>query len=128
MAVGPRVFAQLTRGIPDTLEMLDLGGDQRWVRRELLKGALGDPVPQLGQRESDSQAVTTPTVRGNNGISGYARRSAPELGKMAFDMKVEYAVAQIQNSLAKQKTPKQESIDPERSPTLNKRPYRRGSY
>ena len=86
--------------------MLDLGGDQGWVRRELLKGALGDPVPQLGQRESGSQAVTTPTVRGNNGISGDARRSTPELGKMAFDMKVEYAVAQIQNFLAKQKTSK----------------------
>jgi len=42
-------------GIPDTSEMLYLGGDQGWVRKELLTHALGDPVPQLGQR--DSQAV-----------------------------------------------------------------------
>jgi creatinine amidohydrolase/Fe(II)-dependent formamide hydrolase-like protein len=96
-------------GIPDTSEMLYLGGDQGWVRKELLKDALGDPVPQLGQR--DSQAVTMPTVRRNNGISGDARRSTPELGKMAFDIKVEYGVGQIQNFLAKQKTTRQESID-----------------
>ena len=103
-------------GIPDTSEMLYLGGDQGWVRKELLKDALGDPVPQLGQRDSDNQTVTTPSVRRNNGISGDARRSTPELGKMAFDMKVEYAVAQIQNFLAKQKATKQESIDPGMQP------------
>jgi creatinine amidohydrolase/Fe(II)-dependent formamide hydrolase-like protein len=100
----------LHAGIPDTSERLYLGGDQGWVRKELLKDVLGDPVPQLGQRESDSQTVTTP-VRRNNGISGDARRSTSELGKMAFDMKVEYAVGQIQNCLAKQKTTKQESND-----------------
>lgn len=98
-------------GIPDTSEMLYLGGDQGWVRKELLKDALGDPVPQLGQRGSDNQTVTTPTVRRNNGISGDARQSTPELGKMALDMKVEYVVEQIQNFLAKQKTTKQKSID-----------------
>jgi creatinine amidohydrolase len=96
-------------GIPDTSEMLYLGGDQGWVRKELLKDALGDPVPQPGQRESDNQIATTPTSRRNNGISGDARRSTPELGKMAFDLKVEYAVEQIQNFLAQQKAAKQES-------------------
>ncbi len=100
----------LHAGIPDTSEMLYLGADQGWVRKELLKDALGDPVPQLGQRESNNQTVTTPTIRRNNGISGDARRSTPELGKKAFDTKVEYAVGQIQNFLAKQKTTKQESI------------------
>jgi creatinine amidohydrolase/Fe(II)-dependent formamide hydrolase-like protein len=98
----------LHAGIPDTSEMLYLEGGQGWVRKELLKDALGDPVPQLGRRESDRQTVTTPTERRNNGISGDARRSTPELGKVAFDMKVEYAVGQIRYFLAKQKTTKQE--------------------
>jgi creatinine amidohydrolase len=31
----------------------------------------------------------------NNGITGDARRSSVALGKMAFDMKVDYAVKQI---------------------------------
>jgi creatinine amidohydrolase len=48
-------------GIPDTSEMLYLGGDQGWVRKELLKDALGDPVPQPRQRENDNQIATTPT-------------------------------------------------------------------
>jgi creatinine amidohydrolase len=99
-------------GIPDTSEMLYLGGDQGWVRKELLKDALGDPVPQPGQRESDNQIAATPTQRRNNGISGDARRSTPELGKMAFDLKVEYAVEQIRNFLAKQTATKQESNSP----------------
>jgi len=93
-------------GIPDTSEMLYLGGDQGWVRKELLKDALGDPVLQ---RENDNQIATSPTSRRDNGISGDARRSTPELGKMAFDLKVEYAVRQIENFLAKQKATKQES-------------------
>jgi creatinine amidohydrolase/Fe(II)-dependent formamide hydrolase-like protein len=34
--------------------------------------------------------------RVNNGISGDARKSTVELGKKIFDMKVDYAVKQIQ--------------------------------
>jgi len=75
-------------GIPDTSEMLYLGGDV-WVRKELIKTALGDPVRQPGQpRDSTAQRV-------NNGITGDARRSTAELGKKVFDMKVDYAVKQI---------------------------------
>ena len=77
-------------GIPDTSEMLYLGGDV-WVRKELIKTALGDPVRQPGQpRDSTAQRV-------NNGISGDARRSTAELGKKVFDMKVDYAVKQIRS-------------------------------
>ena len=80
-------------GIPDTSEMLYLGGDV-WVRKELVKTALGDPVRQPGQpRDSTAQRV-------NNGISGDARRSSAELGKKAFDMKIDYAVKQIQGWMA----------------------------
>jgi len=77
-------------GIPDTSEMLYLGGDL-WVRKELVKTALGDPVRPPGQpRDSTAQRV-------NNGISGDARRSTAELGKKLFEMKVDYAVKQIRS-------------------------------
>lgn len=36
----------------------------------------------------------------NNGISGDGRKSTAELGKRLFDMKVDYAVAQIQKLMA----------------------------
>jgi len=77
-------------GIPDTSEMMYLGGDRGWVRLELVKDALGDPVLPRGQRPDPN------TPRLNNGIRGDARRSSVELGKMLIDMKVDYAVRQIQ--------------------------------
>ena len=80
-------------GIPDTSEMLYLGGDKGWVRKELVKDALGDPVLPQGQRPDPSKP------RINNGISGDARPSTPELGKKIFDMKVDYAVKQIKSLL-----------------------------
>jgi creatinine amidohydrolase len=80
-------------GIPDTSEMMYLGGDRGWVRLELVKDALGDPVLPRGQRPD------TNTPRLNNGIRGDARRSSVELGKMLIDMKVEYAVRQIHELL-----------------------------
>lgn len=76
-------------GIPDTSEMIYLGGGLGWVRMDLVKTALGNPIlPRGTPRDS-----TTPRV--NNGISGDGRRSTAELGKQAFDMKVDYAVKQI---------------------------------
>jgi len=81
-------------GIPDTSEMLYLGGDA-WVRKELIKTALGDlPLPPGQRRDPNAPRV-------NNGITGDARRSSAALGKMAFDMKVEYAVKQIRGFLDK---------------------------
>jgi creatinine amidohydrolase/Fe(II)-dependent formamide hydrolase-like protein len=77
-------------GIPDTSEMWYLGGDV-WVRPGLIPTALGD----TGGRGS-----TAPRV--NNGISGDARKSSVELGKKAFDNKVDYAVRQIKEFMAKQ--------------------------
>jgi creatinine amidohydrolase/Fe(II)-dependent formamide hydrolase-like protein len=78
-------------GIPDTSEMLFLGGSRGWVRRALIKTAVGDPVPEAGER---------PARQVNNGITGDARRSSSELGKRIFEMKVEYAVRQIKQLLA----------------------------
>ena len=78
-------------GIPDTSEMLYLGGSRGWVRKDLVKTAIGDPVTAPGERAER-------TV--NNGITGDARRSTVELGKRMFEMKVDYAVRQIQQLLA----------------------------
>ena len=78
-------------GIPDTSEMLYLGGDL-WVRKDVLPEALGDPVPAPGaRRPADANAPP----RKNNGITGDARRASAELGKRLFDLKVQYAVRQI---------------------------------
>src|SRR5262249_41023283 len=93
-------------GIPDTSEMLYLGGDKGWVRKELIKTAVGDPAPPPGQRGRGRGEATDPNAppRINNGITGDARPSSSELGKKMFDLKVDYAVRQIQGFLAGQKT------------------------
>ena len=80
-------------GIPDTSEMIYLGGDS-WVRMALLPTAVGDTLPRGAARDPNAPRV-------NNGITGDARRSTAELGKMIFDMKVDYAVKQIQGFIAK---------------------------
>jgi len=80
-------------GMSDTSLMLYLGGDAGWVRKELVSTALGDmPVP-AGQKADPAKP------RVNNGITGDARRSNVEIGKRYFDMKVDYAIAQIHQSL-----------------------------
>jgi creatinine amidohydrolase/Fe(II)-dependent formamide hydrolase-like protein len=80
-------------GIPDTSEMLYLDPTGVWVRRDLIKTAVGDPVLPRGQaRDPNAQRV-------NNGISGDARRSSAELGKIEFEMKIDYAVKQIRGLL-----------------------------
>jgi creatinine amidohydrolase len=89
-------------GIPDTSTMLYLGGDKGWVRKELIPTAEGDPVPEPGQRGRGRQNDPNAAPRKNNGISGDARRSTAALGKMAFDIKIDYAVKQIQGFLANQ--------------------------
>jgi creatinine amidohydrolase/Fe(II)-dependent formamide hydrolase-like protein len=82
-------------GIPDTSEMLYLGGDKGWVRKELVATALGDPMRQPGTpRDPNAKRI-------NNGIQGDARPSTAELGKRLFDMKVDAAVDQIHRLLAK---------------------------
>ena len=81
-------------GIPDTAEMMYLDSANVWVRRDLIKNAVGDPVRAPGA------ARDTTVARINNGITGDARRSTAALGKMVFDMKTEFAVKQIQAFLA----------------------------
>jgi creatinine amidohydrolase/Fe(II)-dependent formamide hydrolase-like protein len=83
--------------IMDTSEMLYLstlnGQDLGWVRKDLIKTAVGDPVRQPGERRDPN------AKRIDNGITGDARPSTPELGKKIFDMKVDYAVRQIKQYL-----------------------------
>jgi creatinine amidohydrolase len=85
-------------GIPDTAEMLYLGSDKGWVRKDLVSTALGDPVRKRGEARGPNEK------RANNGITGDARRSTPELGKRIFDMKVDYAVNQIHQLLGGNKS------------------------
>jgi creatinine amidohydrolase/Fe(II)-dependent formamide hydrolase-like protein len=75
----------------DTSEMLYLDKDNTWVRRDLVPSAVGDPVV-------DGKVLVGPQSP-YNGIQGDARRSTAELGKRAFDMKVDYAVRQIRSLL-----------------------------
>jgi len=86
--------------IMDTSEMLYLGGEL-WVRKELIKTAVGDPVLASGQTRDPN------APRVNNGITGDARRSTEALGKKIFEMKVEYAVRQIRALLGMPSTGEQ---------------------
>ena len=68
-----------------------------------LIGSYGDPPPPPGARGQDrGQADPNAPPRKNNGITGDARKSTAALGKMAFDIKIDYAVKQIQGFLANQ--------------------------
>ena len=80
-------------GVSDTSEMIYLGADSGWVRMNLVPTALGDPVGKPGQPRDPS------VPRVNNGITGDARRSSAELGKKFIEMKVDYAVRQINQLL-----------------------------
>ena len=80
----------------DTSELMYLDKDSTWVRRDLVSSAVGDPV--VGHTAGDGKAQFGPHSP-QNGILGDARRSTAELGKRAFDMKVDYAVRQIRSLL-----------------------------
>ena len=57
-------------GIPDTSEMMYLGLDKGWVRKEELANAVGNPPRKRGDPPPDPG-----TERPNNGIQGDARPS-----------------------------------------------------
>ena len=91
--------------------MMYLGLDKGWVRKELVASALGDPMlpPGAGRGRGgrgrgaagDAPAGTAAPARAriNNGIQGDGRASTVELGKVIFDMHVDYAVKQIRELL-----------------------------
>lgn len=80
-------------GVSDTSEMIYLGQDKGWVRMDKLSTAVGDPVRKPG----DKRDPNAPRV--HNGITGDARPSTAELGKKFIDMKVDYAVREINELL-----------------------------
>ena len=75
-------------GISDTSEMMYLEHGENWVRKDLLPTAVGTPLNNEGK-------PTGPDPK--NGITGDARPSSAELGKLMFETKVAYAVKQIQS-------------------------------
>lgn len=82
--------ASLHGGLTDTSIMMYLDKEGTYVRKELLPTAVGVPVG------ADGRPQANPDAKLKNGIVGDGRRSSVELGKRAFDLKVEYAVKQIQ--------------------------------
>ena len=82
-------------GISDTSIMLYLQPrPESWVRT-IYKTTVGDPVLPPGQR-ADPKAP-----RVNNGVTGDPRPSTPEIGKLAVDMKVNNAVAEIRKLITR---------------------------
>jgi creatinine amidohydrolase len=76
-------------GIHDTSIMMYLDHDGTYVRKSLLPTAVGIPV---GPDNKPHPTADSP----KNGIVGDARRSSATIGKEAFEMKIDFAVKQIQ--------------------------------
>lgn len=89
--------AGLHGGIVDTSMMMYLDKDGTYVRKEQLANAIGDPVGPDGRPQPGAQPK-------KNGIVGDARRSSAEIGKRAFDIKVDYAVKQIQGFIPRRQS------------------------
>jgi creatinine amidohydrolase len=86
---GKRLPLSNHAGISDTSTMLYLQpGPEQWVRN-IYKTTVGDPVLPPGQRPDPN------APRVNNGVTGDPRPSTPEIGRLAVEMKVNNAVAQI---------------------------------
>jgi creatinine amidohydrolase len=108
-------------GIPDTSEMMYLGKGKNWTRTDLLPyavtmgpGYVPNPPAPRGQGAGAAGAAGAGRGAGRaaaaadpnaprvvaSGVSGDGRQSTEELGKIAYEMKVDYAVKQIQDFLA----------------------------
>ncbi|MBX7200969.1 MAG: creatininase family protein [Rhodospirillaceae bacterium] len=86
--------ASMHGGLSDTSLMLYLDKDGTWTRKDELKNAHGIPVVDGKPKMDDPKAV-------KNGIVGDGTRSTPELGKRLLDLKVDYAVKQINGFIPK---------------------------
>jgi creatinine amidohydrolase len=77
-------------GISDTSELMYLEEvwHEHWVRDDQLPKAAGTPIDPVTHKPTGPDPHT--------GITGDARASTKELGKHFFEMKVDYAVKQIQ--------------------------------
>jgi creatinine amidohydrolase/Fe(II)-dependent formamide hydrolase-like protein len=80
-------------GIQDTSEMMYLEGPNgNWVRKDELPKAVGALIV-------DGKPEFKPDTP-RNGITGDARRASAELGRLRHEMKVDFAVKQIQSLIA----------------------------
>ncbi len=102
-------------GIPDTSEMMYLQGKTHdYTRTDLLPVAVTVPgstgrgrgaASAAGGQAASAAGGQSAAARASqarpvpSGVSGDGRQSTVELGKMAFDMKVDYAVRQIRELL-----------------------------
>jgi creatinine amidohydrolase/Fe(II)-dependent formamide hydrolase-like protein len=86
-------------GIQDTSELMYLqGSTQDYTRLDLLPVAVTVPgtTGELGGAQPSDATMPRPVP---SGVRGDGRKSTVELGKMAFDNKVDYAVRQIRQLL-----------------------------
>ena len=81
-------------GLSDTSLMLYLDKDGTWTRKDQLPNAIGIPVSADGKPQMSADAP-------KNGIMGDGRRSSAALGKRLLDLKVDYAVKQINGFIPK---------------------------
>lgn len=98
-------------GIPDTAEMMYLGKGKDWVRTDLLPiafqygpdGKIAQPTPAgqgRGNADPNAPRFVASGISGASGGVGDARKSTEELGRIQYEMKVDYAVKQIQATMA----------------------------
>lgn len=102
-------------GIPDTSSMMYLGKGKNWVRTDLLPiaytyspdGKIALPTPPgagRGNADPNAPRFVASGISGSGGPNGStpgdARKSSEALGKIAVEMKVDYAVKQIQATMA----------------------------
>lgn len=80
----------LHAGVTDTSIMMYFDHDGTYVRKNLISTAVGIPVGPDGKPQPNAPDAQ------KNGIMGDARRSSAKLGKEAVDLKVDYAVKQIE--------------------------------
>jgi creatinine amidohydrolase/Fe(II)-dependent formamide hydrolase-like protein len=98
-------------GISDTAEMMYEGKGKNWVRTDLLPlafeygpdGKIAPPRPAgrgRGAADPNAPRFVASGISGADGQPGDARKSTEELGKIAAEMKIDYAVKQIQATMA----------------------------
>lgn len=87
----------LHAGVDDTSIMMYLDHDGTYVRKNLISTAVGIPVGPDGKPQPNAPGAQ------KNGIIGDARRSSAQLGKVAVDLKVDYAVKQIEQFIPPKK-------------------------
>ena len=84
------IASGLHASVTDTSIMMYLDHDGTYVRKNLIPTAVGIPVGPDGKPQPNAPGAQ------KNGIIGDARRSTAKLGKEAVDLKVDYAVKQIE--------------------------------